>query len=547
MLPALALLMLGADPVIIEGDVPDNAGDFFTIPFAVESGTAELELRHDDRSGSNILDWGLFSPDGGLVGWGGGNSEPAVVGAAASSRSYRTVALTPGTWSVLVGKALLGQRPAKFRLEVEPRAVATLAPRPRSTWTPPPPLSTLPRFYAGDLHVHSLESGDARATLEEISALAASRGLDFVALSEHNTLTTLEFLTAAQASSPRVLLVPSVEFTTYRGHLNAFGATRLPPFWFGVSKATVADAVADFAAQGAVPTVNHPTLDLGTFCIGCAWQHGALEGLAAVEVGVGGWDETGSLFDESALAFWEAQASQGVHLTAVGGSDDHRAGVGANQTQSVLGSPTTMVFADELSVAALTRGLREGRTVVKLRGPADPMIELEFPDGAPRDRDTFLVDELAVVARVSGGLGHTLAWIENGVVVRTEEIDADPYVSGFTLVAPKGRVARLRAEVRVEQHPRTVASMVWAGRARELPPAVATRPSGCSSTPLTPCLFVAAALLLACRPRSPPKRSLSCANGERVAGHVAETSLAPHERGEGRGEGPNHLSAGDAP
>jgi hypothetical protein len=492
---ALVALVLCADPVVLQGDVPDDASEFFTVAFDVPAGTAELEVRHDDLSSSNILDWGLFAPDGGFVGWGGGNAEPAVVGPLASSRSYLRTPLTPGTWRVLVGKALVTQKPAKWKLEIEARPTATLAAQNRTPWMPVT-LAQGPRFYAGDLHVHSTQSGDARATLEEISALANERGLEFVALSEHNTLTTLEFLNDAQSRSPRVLLVPSVEFTTYAGHLNAFGATQLPPFWFGVTDQTLADAVANFAAQGAVPTVNHPTLDLGTFCIGCAWRHGDVPGLAAIEVGVGGWDETGSLFDESALVYWEAQASRGVHLTAVGGSDDHRAGVARNQTQSELGSPTTMVFADELSVAALTRGLLDGRTVVKLRGPEDPMIELDFPVGVPRVGDTFLVESLPISARVTGGKGHVLAWIENGVTVREEGIDADPYVSAFTLLAPAARLARVRAEVRVEQQPRTVTSMVWAGTRRELPPALPRKRDGCSSAPT---VMVLGALLVLLR------------------------------------------------
>ncbi|MBL8913070.1 MAG: PHP domain-containing protein [Archangium sp.] len=482
MLSIVALAVLCADPMVIEGTVPDDASEFFTVPFTVAPGTVELEIRHDDLSSSNILDWGLFAADGGFVGWGGGNSEPALVGPLASSRSYSLATLTPGTWNVLVGKALVTQKPAKYRLEIESRTTPTLSAQQRTAWMPVT-LAVSSRFYAGDLHVHSTQSGDARATLDEIAALAAKRGLDFVALSEHNTLTTLDFLNDAQSRSPTVLLVPSVEFTTYAGHLNAFGATQLPDFWFGVSNRTLADAVADFAAQGAVPTVNHPTLDLGTFCIGCAWEHGAVDGLAAVEVGVGGWDETGSLFDESALAFWEAQASRGIHLTAVGGSDDHRAGVGRNQTQSELGSPTTMIFAHELSVAGLTRGLLDGRTVVKLRGPDDPMIEVVLPNMA-HDRDTYLGEQVELSARVTGGVGHTLVWIENGVVARTDQIDVSPFSADFVLKAPSGNTARVRAEVRVDQQPRTVTSFVWVGTSRGLPPVVSPKPSSCSSVPL---------------------------------------------------------------
>lgn len=482
LLLVLATSSFAASPVVIEGDVPAE-GLFFTVPLEIPAGTVEFEVRHDDLSSSNILDWGLFSPDGGFVGWGGGNSEPAVIGANASSRSYRPTEVTPGTWQVLVGKALVTQKPAKFRVELEPRTVATLVPQlARTPYVPVAPLEVAPRFYAGDLHVHSLESGDARPSLDEIALFAKGRGLDFVALSEHNTLSHLDFFREAQAASPNLLLVPSLEFTTYAGHMNAFGVSALPPFWLGLDGVTFENAVSALAAQGAVPTINHPTLDLGTFCIGCAWQQPIAPGLRAIEVGVGGWDETGSLFDESALVFWEAMADQGVHLTAVGGSDDHRAGRGLNQTQSAIGSPTTLIFADELSVAALVKGLNEGRTVVKLRGPEDPMLVLNVEEPLVRQGDTLLGSTATLVATVTGGAGDELVWTENGRITKRERIEGDSFVSqSFVLTAPSGTLARVRAEVRVAQQPRTVTSHVWLGERVDLPSAPRTRtPVGCA-------------------------------------------------------------------
>ncbi len=485
-----------ADPVVIEGDVPAE-GTFFTIPFELPPGTREVELRHDDRSSANILDWGLFAPDGGFVGWGGGNAEPAVVGERAASRSYRPVELTPGTWRVLVGKALVTQQPAKYRLEVEARSQPTLSPPlARAPYAEAPPLAAGPRWFAGDLHVHSVESGDARPSLDEIAAFARGRGLDFVALSEHNTLSQLDFFNDVQARNPGLLLVPSVEFTTYAGHLNAFGVRRLPPFWLGLENATIESAIADFASQGAVPTINHPTLDLGTFCIGCAWQQPIAPGLKAIEVGVGGWDETGSLFDEGALVMWEALADRGVHLTAVGGSDDHRAGRGRNQTQSAIGSPTTEIFADGLSVSSLVQGLNAGRTVVKLRGPEDPMIDLQVLDALPRVGDTVLGSTAHLQATVTGGAGHSLVWVENGVATREEPVNGEPFVSAFTLTAEAGTSARVRAELRVAQQPRTVTSHLWLAERPDAPPMHATRPSRCSVDASPPFAFALLALAL---------------------------------------------------
>jgi hypothetical protein len=41
-----------------------------------------------------------------------------------------------------------------------------------------------------------------------------------------------------------------------------------------------------------------------------------------------------------------------------------------------------MVYATELSVPAILAGVRAGRTVVKLQGPDDPMVDLRAGDTA---------------------------------------------------------------------------------------------------------------------------------------------------------------------
>ena len=75
----------GEQIVPLVGEVVAGPPDHVLVPFEVPEGIAELEVRHDDQSADNILDWGLVDPDG-FRGWGGGNDEPAVVGVDAASR-----------------------------------------------------------------------------------------------------------------------------------------------------------------------------------------------------------------------------------------------------------------------------------------------------------------------------------------------------------------------------------------------------------------------------------------------------------------------------
>lgn len=451
-----------AQPLVLEGEVPAE-GDFFLVPFNVPDGISEIEVRHDDLSSANTLDWGLHDPMG-FRGWGGGNPEPAIVGVQAASRSYVAGPLPAGTWNVVVGKAQLREEPARYRIEIDLRTTPTLTPQPeRTAYAHAPALETGRRWYAGDFHVHSLESGDARPTLDAVATFARSRGLDFVALSEHNTRSHLDFIPEAQARHPSLLLVPSVEFTTYKGHGNAFGATQYVDHRLGFDGATLTSALEAYAAQGALFTINHPTLDNGSGCIGCAWEHPVPRtGIGAIEIGVGGWETTGAIFDEAAIAYWDRLSDEGIHLTAVGGSDDHRAGVNLNQLQSPIGDPTTLVHADELSVPALIQAVREGRTVVKLRGPDDPMIELTST--GRRELDTAVGDRIELTAVITGGAGHQFRWVENGLPLDPIEIDQDPFTVTREVVAPEKGETRWRAEVLVGGRPRTVTSHVWIAR-----------------------------------------------------------------------------------
>lgn len=477
---------LAAGPLVLEGEVPTEGG-FFDVPFEVPPGTVELEVHHDDLASENILDWGLEDPNG-FRGYGGGNEEPAIVGERAASRSYLAGPLPAGTWKVTVGKAKIRKTPARYRIEVHLRTAARLAPQPeRQPYRPAAALSAQPRWYAGDFHVHSRESGDAKAPLDEIARYAREQGLDFAVLTEHNTTSTLDFLVDAQARHPELLLVPGIEYTTYAGHANAIGATGYVPPRVneGISLKEALDA---FHRQGALFSINHPVYDVGDLCIGCAWQHPVPPGgVDAIEVANGGWEKLGRFFSEGALGYWDWLLAQGHHTAALGGSDDHRAGVDLDFTQSAIGNPTTLVYARELSVAALLEGIREGRTVVKLQGPEDPMVDLTS-SVAPTG-DTVLAPSARLSARVTGARGRQVRFVHNGVRLPLVEVTSDDFVVEQEVTAPEHGEDRFRVEVWINGHPRTVTSHLWIARTADMrgipgpvPQVMEPEACGCGST-----------------------------------------------------------------
>lgn len=449
-----------ADETVIDlaGEVPEGAPDHARIAFEVPAGTQEIEIAHDDLSEANILDWGLEDPAG-FRGWGGGNEENIVVAESAASRSYLAGPLPAGTWYLVIGKAKLEELPATFAATVTLRDQATLTPQPeRQPYAPAPALEEAARWYAGDLHVHSRESGDARPPLDEIADFARSRGLDFVELSDHNTTSQLDFIVDAQSRHDDLLLLPGVEYTTYDGHANGIGATSFVDHKIGTDGMTIERAVAAFHDQGALLSINHPTLDLGALCIGCAWGHEVpAKDLAAVEIATGG---AYPLFIDSAIDFWDGLCDQGAHLAAVGGSDDHKAGQDLGSFQDPIGEPTTMVRAERLDAASILDAIRGGRTVVRVT-PDEPMADLASDPVA--DGDTVAARRAMFTASLTGPFaeGTTARFVVDGVPHEAQAVTADPFTLEIELDPPAQGELRVRVEVLVGEDRRVITSHLW--------------------------------------------------------------------------------------
>ncbi len=463
----------------LTGAVPVEGGDYLLVPFTVPAGTVELTVAHDDGSASQILDWGVWSPDG-FRGWGGGLTEPAVIGVAESSRGYRAGPIAPGAWWVVIGKAKLQGEPGQYVIDLEFRDAAELPVRPRAPWAAVT-LATERRWYAGDFHVHSEESGDASATFDQIVDLARGRGLDFVVLTDHNTDAHVPRLAARQAGLPDLLLVRGAEVTTYAGHGNAVGTGAYVDHRVGLDGVGAPSILAAVAAQGGAFVVNHPALALGELCIGCAWDHADTPWaeVDAIEIQTGNADLTAAVFTPRSIALWDREEDAGHPLAAVGGSDDHRAGMETGAVAARIGSPTTMVLADALSEAALVEAVRAGRTVVKLRGPDDPMVELVARDAAGA-RAVGLGETLREVGEAEleatvGGAAAAGAIVElwrDGQLVASTPVPADGATVRF--VRPvTGQRERYRVELTRDGLRLTVTSHVYV----EGDPALA--PGGC--------------------------------------------------------------------
>ena len=318
-----------------------------------------------------------------------------MITAETATPGYQGGELEPGTWQVIVGIYQLPPEGVEYRLEAEVSATAgELLPEPVPTAPPPlppgerPPARMLPadpgrRWLAGDLHTHTVHS-DGAQTVPELSRFAAGLGLDFIAVTDHNTVSHHRELPAA-AARYGITLLPGQEVTTSEGHAGALGDTgwidfRLPAdSWLEQTQ-----------RHGGLLSVNHP---IGGHV---SWILPMRGRPPLVEVWHWSWLDP---HWTAPLAWWLAWDPGAI---PVGGSDWHRPG-----SDAPPGTPTTWVECAGEGPDAVLDGLRAGRVAISARrdGPvllrsggemiavgAEGMI-LAGPDGprarVQRDRESF--------------------------------------------------------------------------------------------------------------------------------------------------------------
>src|SRR4051812_4701309 len=246
------------------------------------------------------------------------------------------------------------------------------------------------RWVAGDLHVHTTYSHDSYGgpsddntgpedaytlghTVTDDFAIARTRGLDFLAISDHNDVRSQS---DPGFGTSGVLGLPTYE-NSLDGHAQMLGATHL---FDNGDKSTPAVLALENAlhAEGGLLQANHPNDP--------RWGYGYDVPVDTVEIWNLPWYYQPPLPSSSnntwALHYWEGWLDRGAHVAATGGSDSHWVSTTAAQWP---GQPTTWIYVRRLTVKGVLDGLRAGHTTIASQPPAyaGPRVFLE----ADRDGD----------------------------------------------------------------------------------------------------------------------------------------------------------------
>lgn len=232
-------------------------------------------------------------------------------------------------------------------------------------------------WLRGDLHCHTTHS-DGDSGVAEVIAVAEAAGLDFLAITDHDTSMegTPSHWYDPDFRSEHLVLLYGVEWTSAKGHGNVFASSpfEYKALWTANRKRDAEAAVEAAHLEGAYFSVNHPKGMVG------AWRYGDPCGADFIEV----WNAPFYLPSKNRLAvedFWQEELLKGSRIPAVGGSDNHQL-KGYQQNINPHGHPTTWVFAVERSPAGILGGMKSGCVTISA-GPDTGRFELS----ADRDGD----------------------------------------------------------------------------------------------------------------------------------------------------------------
>ncbi len=241
------------------------------------------------------------------------------------------------------------------------------------------PRDEKPLLYRGVFHVHSTYSHDSKASLEFIRQTAKRARLDFVVVTDHNTLEGMKsYKKEGDFSAP--LLIFGNEISTVDGHLIALGVREPTP-----GDRSSENLIHWIHRQGGYAVLAHPT---GKKKPWSNWQVQDWDGmevynfaddfhggnkikivLKAIFLSPDSFLSRTAKVPRESLKVWRGELKSRL-VAAFGGTNAHLkvklAGWTPENFLLYLKSVTTYVYTEQFEEKALTQALGEGRSFVAL-------------------------------------------------------------------------------------------------------------------------------------------------------------------------------------
>ena len=186
-----------------------------------------------------------------------------------------------------------------------------------------------------DLHVHTCYSHDGITTPNQLIAYSKKKGLDGVAITDHDTIRGALKL----ADSKELIIIPGIEISTLQGHVIALNVTeQIPP------NLSVSETIEKTHELNGIAIAAHPSVMLK----GLRMRVCRDLNFDAIEV------INSAAFPFSVSTYFNRKIAVNLNLPQTGGSDAHYA--------PEIGSAYTLVEADP-EIDDIAEAIRKGATI----------------------------------------------------------------------------------------------------------------------------------------------------------------------------------------
>lgn len=317
----------------------EKEGTYFSIPFTLDSDADILSLSYsyDKKNGENCIDLGLEDPEGRFLGWSGSSRNKIQVGKYDSTPGYLMTDIKKGEWRILVGAYYVENKGVDVEYRIESRKEENL-------------------LLKCDLHMHSTAS-DGEFSVAQLAERAKKIGLDVISVTDHNNWG--ENLSLPKI--PGLTIIPGVEWTHYKGHMNFWGPKEAFSSFIANNKEEMEGVIQGAKERGALVSANHPKCNL------CPYKWDNDDIFDTVEV----WNGPMRRVNEKGISYFFSLISQGKKKALLGGSDYHR-----RKGVVKMGNPTTIVYVKDRSIETILSSLKKGRSYVT-QSPEGPFLSLD--------------------------------------------------------------------------------------------------------------------------------------------------------------------------
>ncbi|MDX2138325.1 MAG: CehA/McbA family metallohydrolase, partial [Chloroflexota bacterium] len=389
----------------------------FDIPAGMTQFHMEFEynpIHTDGQPYPQQISFAIHDPNGTRGEWSRPNRAGYHISAASATPGTLPGAIMPGTWTVfLLSHRIQPPIPVTYKLTI--------------TWSDTPASEEAPHYapgivtergagwYRGDLHAHTIHS-DGSWDIPELVAYLRGRGLDFVTLSDHNTISGLAQHRSLAENG--FVAIGGIELSTFYGHALALGVHE----WFDWRVGTERELTMPELAQrvldaGRFFVIAHPTAPGDPECCGCHWEHlDMMPGNApAVEIWNGWWDD----YNEQGVQLYYGWLNAGHRLVATSGTDIHGRPLADAQGRAA----SNVVYAGSFSEDGILSALKRGHSYISA-GP-ELLLNARTDSGTAGIMGDMLPSERATVSvRWSAAPQDArLRLIVNGVVQEARAVE----------------------------------------------------------------------------------------------------------------------------